>query len=329
MYSLSSKEKLHFWVQKHIWGVQANVALLPLANLYCGVMRIRRHAYQQGWLHSERLPVPVLVVGNITVGGAGKTPLVLWLANFLETNGWKPGILSRGYGGKIGNEPKEVFLEDDPKEVGDEPLLLARRSKLPVAVCTKRTAAGNLLISRHGCTCLICDDGLQHYALARDIEIVVTDRVRGFGNGHCLPAGPLREAISRMAKTHLRVAHGPPAFGEHMMSLELGVAVSIDPAKVLRPLSEFQTTPIHAVAGIGHPDRFFNALRAKGLNIIPHPLPDHFAFQKKDFDFGDRFPVVMTEKDAVKCHFLPEGWYVPAEAILPSEFGKKLLDLLP
>ncbi|CAK0745095.1 Tetraacyldisaccharide 4'-kinase [Gammaproteobacteria bacterium] len=323
-----SKAKIHLGVQKQIWGAQANIALLPLENLYCGVMKFRRYAHQRGWLHSERLPVPVLVVGNITVGGTGKTPLVLWLAKFLETNGWKPGILSRGYGGKIGNKPREVFSEDDPKEVGDEPLLLARRSKVPVAVCTKRTSAGNLLISRHGCTCLICDDGLQHYALERDVEIVVTDRARGFGNGHCLPAGPLREPISRMAKTHLQIAHGVPlAPGEYAMSLELGLAVSIGSPKVLRPLSDFQTTPVHAVAGIGHPDRFFDALRAKGLNIIPHPFPDHFLFQ--NFDFGDCFPIMMTEKDAVKCSFLSEGWYVPAEAVLPLEFGKKVLDLLP
>ncbi|CAK0762811.1 tetraacyldisaccharide 4'-kinase [Gammaproteobacteria bacterium] len=304
--------------------------LRPIGMLYCVVATIRHQGYRRGWFSATRLPVPVIVVGNLTVGGAGKTPLVLWVIRFLVAQGRRPGIISRGYGGRVGDLPREVGANDDPSEVGDEPLLLARRAGVPVAVCRWRARAGELLHTRHGCDCLVADDGLQHYALARDVEIAVTDRTRGLGNGRCLPAGPLREPIGRLAQVALRVAHGPPEPGEHTMTLNPGDAVALIDGITSRPLATFRDTPVHAVAGIGHPPRFFATLRAAGLTVIAHPFPDHHSFRPAELVFGDGLPVLMTEKDAVKCAtFASVGqWYVPVAAQLAPEFGICLLELL-
>ncbi|CAK0774945.1 Tetraacyldisaccharide 4'-kinase [Gammaproteobacteria bacterium] len=311
------------WYEGHHLGW----ILRPLGGLYCIVVATRRQGYRRGWFSSTRLPVPVIIVGNITVGGTGKTPLVLWVVEFLTAHGWRPGIVSRGYGGRIGDIPREVELNDDPGEVGDEPLLLARRAGVPVAVCRSRAKAGELLYTRHGCDCLIADDGLQHYALARDLEIAVTDRSRGLGNSCCLPAGPLRESLGRLAQIPLRVANGPPDPGEYAMTLHPGNARSLTEEIAIRPLTNFLDTPVHAVAGIGYPARFFSTLRAVGLSVIAHPFPDHHPFRPEDLAFGDHLPILMTEKDAVKC--LAFGgigqWYVPVEAQLSPEFGTRLL----
>ena len=276
------------------------------------------------------------MVGNLTVGGAGKTPLVLWLAQFLQTKGWRPGIVSRGYGGQIGKTPHSVRLDDDPRWVGDEPLLLARRAGVPVVVGKNRVAAGRHLIEQNDCTIVIADDGLQHYALARDVEILVIDRARGFGNGYCLPAGPLREPMERLAEAHLLVSHGqsathePLRANEYTMTLAPRAAVALASSEMTRPLAHFQSTPVHAVAGIGHPSRFFSTLRAAGLTVIEHPFPDHHRFIPADLDFGDALPILMTEKDAVKCEqFAGVGcWHVPVTATLSPDFGKQLLERL-
>ena len=289
---------------------------------------IRRQGYLRGWFASTRLPVPVIVVGNVTVGGTGKTPTVLWIAQFLTAHGWRPGIISRGYGGHVGNLPQVVQRDDDPWDVGDEPLLLARRSGVPVAVCQRRAKAGALLCDQYGCNCLIADDGLQHYALVRDVEVALVDRVRGMGNGRCLPAGPLREPMRRLAQIPLRVVYGAPLPGEYAATLTASAVISLAGAYAPRPLSAFRDTPVHAVAGIGHPVRFFSFLQAAGLSVIPHPFPDHHRFRAGDLHFGDDdLPVLMTEKDAVKCAaFAHAGqWYVSVDAQLPPAFGTHLL----
>jgi tetraacyldisaccharide 4'-kinase len=187
-----------------------------------------------------------------------------------------------------------------------------------------------LLLTRHDCDCLIADDGLQHYALVRDVEIAVTDRSRGLGNGRCLPAGPLREPARRLAEVHLRVAHGPPEDGEYAMTLVAGEAVALAGGETPRPLAAWRGTAVHAVAGIGYPPRFFATLWVAGLAVIEHPFPDHHPFRPADLAFGDNLPVVMTEKDAVKCAAFaqPGQWYVPVEAHLDPAFGARLLELL-
>jgi len=301
--------------------------LCPLGGLYCMTVKMRRQCYRRGWFSSTRLPIPVIIVGNLTVGGTGKTPLVLWIVQFLLANGRQPGIISRGYGGRIGDTPREVRSGDNPSEVGDEPLLLARRSGVPVAVCRSRVKAGEFLYIHHGCDCLIADDGLQHYALARNIEIAVTDRTRGKGNGRCLPAGPLREPIEWLSQIPLCVANGSPEPGEYAMTLIPGKVLSLTEGIAARPLTDFRDTPVHAIAGIGYPTRFFSTLRTAGLTVIAHPFSDHHSFRPEELAFGDDLPILMTEKDAVKCAaFEGKGrWYVPVEAQLASDFGARLL----
>ncbi|SFS12460.1 lipid-A-disaccharide kinase [Dyella sp. OK004] len=293
---------------------------LPLAVLYGGVSRLRRTLYRHGWLRSERLSVPVIVIGNISVGGTGKTPLAMALAEALRRHGYRPGVVSRGYGG---TEQGPLLLDElpDPARVGDEPCLI-RASGTPVAVGRDRPAAAQLLIDDAGCDVVMADDGLQHYRLRRDIEICVIDGARRFGNGALLPAGPLREPVTRLAQTDFRVCNGGETQpGEVLMSLQGDMARSMADDH-LQPLDAFRGRRVHAVAGIGHPQRFFDSLRARGLEVVEHPFPDHHAYRADDLAFGDSAPVLMTEKDAVKCRplALPQGWVVPVRAVLPEAF---------
>jgi tetraacyldisaccharide 4'-kinase len=303
--------------------------LLPLSGLYCAVTGARRFAYRRGWLARERLPVPVIVVGNITVGGTGKTPLTLWLAAFLRNAGFRPGIITRGYGGRGKRWPCLVQADSDPDEVGDEPVLLARNSGAPVAAGPDRAAAGRLLLRQHRCDVVLSDDGLQHYRLARDIEIAVIDGERRFGNGRCLPAGPLRETVSRLQSVDLRVTHGVPQAGELGMTL-----VPSGFRELISGRVEARPTPVsgvwHAVAGIGYPARFFGQLRALGLDIVEHAFTDHHRFRSQDLAFGREAGVLMTEKDAVKCQgFARPGWWAVAVQARPDErLGATILTLL-
>lgn len=292
---------------------------VPLSWLYAGVAGLRRRLYGVGWLSSVRLPVPVLVVGNISVGGTGKTPLTIALAEALRQRGFRPGVVSRGYGG---TERGPILLGErpDPVRFGDEPCLI-RTAGTPVAIGRDRPAAARLLIEA-GCDVVIADDGLQHYRLRRDVEICVIDGERGFGNGRLLPAGPLREPLARLADVSFRVRNGGQAAeGEVPMRLAGGEAMRW-PEGGVRSLAWFRGQTVHAVAGIGHPARFFDSLRAHGIEVLPHPFPDHHAYVAADLDFGDRLPVLMTEKDAVKCtaFALPDAWVVPVRAELPGLF---------
>lgn len=290
--------------------------LAPLSGLFRLIAALRRFAYQAGWLAQQSLPVPVIIVGNISVGGSGKTPLVLWLAQQLKNRGWRPGIISRGYGGKAADYPLTVNADTPASEAGDEPKLLALRSQCPVVVAPDRLAAGRQLLAEFACNVIISDDGLQHYRLARDIELVVVDSRRGFGNGFCLPAGPLREPVCRLDKVDFVVWHGN---SQQPWTLQLQLQASVNLTDQRRlPLTNWQNQTVHAVAGIGDPQRFFDQLRAAGLQVIEHAFNDHHAFSAADLQFNDTLPVLMTEKDAVKCQAFATGncWSVPADAVL-------------
>lgn len=303
--------------------------LWPLAMLYRAVVAARRTAYRLGWLPVHRFEVPVVVVGNLTVGGSGKTPVVAAIAGFLRLRGYKPGIVSRGYGGRARQWPQAVAPDSAPDLVGDEPVLLARRTGCPVVVGPNRSEAVRRLLEDNDCDVVVSDDGLQHLALHRDVEIVVVDGERGFGNGLCLPAGPLREPESRLRSVDLVVYNGDGAAGARCR-LVGDTAVNLRDPSETKPLHEFRGRAVHAVAGIGNPSRFFTYLRDAGLQPNEHRFPDHHAYTASDLAMRDGAPILMTEKDAVKCTaFATEAmWYVPVEAQLDDRFYEQLTDLL-
>lgn len=301
-------------------GVEPGVVLRALAGLYGSLMVLRRWAYRSGLLKQHRLATPVIVVGNRTAGGAGKTPLVIALVDALRERGWRPGVLSRGYG-RATSDLRHVDAGSDPVNVGDEPLLVHRATGAPVVVHADRVAAARVLVDA-GCDVLVADDGLQHLRLGRVVELEVED-ARGLGNARVMPAGPLREPLPRRAATY-RIVHGrAEGDGAVPMRLVLGEARRIgdDASPRRRPLAAFDR-PVHAVAGIGHPARFFAALREAGIPVIEHPFPDHHAFATEDFSAMQDAPVLMTGKDAVKCERLglPDAWEVPVAAVLPAAF---------
>jgi len=323
------------------WQSRGAVAWLlwPASLLFGLVAFLRRFLYRIRLFGSAAAGVPVVVVGNLSVGGSGKTPLVLHVAALLREHGWKPGIVSRGYLGTAAHGapaagPREATIASDPAEVGDEPMLLARRSGCPVWVAADRVAACRALRAQHpDVDVIVADDGLQHYALRRDLEICVVDG-RGFGNGFLLPAGPLREPPSRLAGVDAVVAHDAPAAGGFRMALVGDTLVRLNDARDARPLKSFAGRRVHAVAGIGDPARFFRQLAAAGLQVVPHAFPDHHAFRAEDFDFGDADPVVMTEKDAVKCKRIAQAdarrefRVFPVSAALDPAFDRWLLERL-
>ena len=296
----------------------------PVALLYGAVTGFRRWMFRHGWLRSQRLPVPVLVVGNLSVGGTGKTPLTIALAAELRRRGYTPGVVSRGYGGTQ-REPLLLGEQPDPARVGDEPCLI-QASGAMVAIGRDRPAAARLLLAA-GCDVLVADDGLQHYQLARDVEICVVDGQRRFGNGRLLPAGPLREPLRRLQQVDFRVSNGgAPASGEIPMTLRSGLAVNLRDARE-RSLADFAGQRVHAVAGIGNPQRFFDSLRAAGLEPIEHRFDDHHRFVADELAFVPALPLLMTDKDAIKCRDFaqPDWWRVPASAQLPPDFFAQVL----
>ena len=303
--------------------------LLPLSLAYRSVAGSRRYLYAKRLRRSTRMSLPVIVVGNLSVGGTGKTPLVCWLVARLADLGFKPGVVTRGYGGSA-SSVRLVGPHDAPGLVGDESILLARRTGVPVAIGRDRPAASQLLVTA-GRDVIVSDDGLQHYALARDCEIVVVDGDRLFGNGRLLPAGPLREPRARLTAADAVVVNGGRALldGALSMRLEAKNAKSLIGGRV-KPLEEFAGHCVHAVAGIGNPERFFNMLRARGIEVMGHPLPDHARLQAADISFADGRPVLMTEKDAVKCELLagPQHWYVPVTASFAGGQSDALLEIV-
>jgi tetraacyldisaccharide 4'-kinase len=303
--------------------------LKPLSTLYGTVSALRRILYARKLARSTRLSCPVIVVGNVTVGGTGKTPLVCWLAEQLTASGFRPGVVTRGYGGSS-RAARLVQSTEAADVVGDEAVLLARRSRAPIAIGRDRPAAAQLLINA-GCDVILSDDGLQHYALARDCEIVVVDGDRRFGNGRLLPAGPLREAPARLKGADAVVINGGELQRDGALHMRL-LATSAVAMKygTIKPLREFSGQPVHAIAAIGNPQRFFAMLRAVGIRLIEHPLPDHARLTLEDISFPDDLAVLMTEKDAVKCREIagPHHWYIPVSVAFAAGDGEKLRDLV-
>lgn len=306
------------WLQRHWYGPRPIWWLLPLASLFGLLVALRRRSYRRGQRPVYRSPLPVLVVGNLAVGGAGKTPVVQSLVVELRARGWRPGVVSRGYRGQ---QRQAALLPEHPAPAlyGDEPCLLRRATGAPVAVASRRAEAVRLLEATGEVDLVIADDGLQHYALARDIELLVVDGARRFGNGALLPAGPLREPLSRALEVDFRLVNGGEP-GEQEFGMQLrprrlrrlsdGVELGLDWLIGRR---------LHAVAGIAHPGRFFATLRSLGAEPIEHGFVDHHAFRAADLAFGDGLPVVMTAKDAVKCEpFAGPDWLqLEVEAELP------------
>ncbi|HEY9191461.1 MAG TPA: tetraacyldisaccharide 4'-kinase [Methyloversatilis sp.] len=304
--------------------------LWPLSLLFRLVSGIRRAAFRHGLLSAQRLPVPVVVIGNIIAGGAGKTPLTLHLAQALTALGHHPLIVSRGYGGRA-DDARPVSSDGDATEYGDEPLLLARRSGVPVWVGRMRAEAARAGLARHpDCDVVLCDDGLQHYALARDVEIAVIDR-RGLMNGFHLPAGPLREAPSRLAEVDAVVLNGPdaqPVAGApaYRMTLRGDTFQRLGQPQVRARADDLRGLRLHALAGIGEPARFFDHLHALGLDFTAHPFADHHTYTAQDLTFADCDALLMTEKDAVKCHGLSDTpvWVLPVEAHLDPDLAGRI-----
>ena len=303
--------------------------LWPASLAFRLLVFVRRSLYLLRVLPSAHPGIPVIVVGNLTVGGSGKTPLVLWIAETLRGRGWSPAIVSRGYGAKL-SAPRAATVADDAEQVGDEPIVLSRRSGCPVWVGADRLAVVRALRGVHAdVDVLVLDDGLQHYRLRRDIEIAVVDS-RGLGNGWLLPAGPLREPARRLRSVDAVVCNQNPAIAGFRMALEGETAHRMSDARERRPLQSFRGEKVHAVAGIGNPNRFFLHLARHGVQVVPHPFPDHHAFAPEQLDFGDQAPVMMTEKDAVKLRRYARAnwWVLPVSARLDPAFGDWLLGKL-
>lgn len=302
--------------------------LLPVSLLFFCLSSLRRWLYRVGIKSTHKLPVPIIVVGNISVGGNGKTPLVILLAKWLDEAGYKPGVLSRGYGGKAAEYPLSVEAKSLPDDVGDEPVLMRQNLSCPMVVDPKRPRGAAHLISQYGCNVIICDDGLQHYALARDLELIVMDGERRLGNGLLLPAGPLREGAWRLSSTEFVICNGGTAKqDEYKMTLEPTDLVNVkDPART-RPLSSL-VEPVVAAAGIGNPQRFFDFLLARQVRFSEClSFPDHHQFSQQDLPDTT---VIMTEKDAVKCQQIAqdEWWYLPVTAALSDKFKQQILTRL-
>lgn len=325
---------LRLW-QRRSWFAYLN---WPWSRLFGYLLERRRQAFQTGARQVSRLPVPVIVVGNIYLGGTGKTPLVIYLVQQLRAAGWRPGVISRGYGSAAAT-PQLLTPNSLAQECGDEPVLIQQRTGVAVAVGRERGAAARLLLAQDPeINIIISDDGLQHYALARDIECLVFDG-RGLGNGWLLPAGPLREPATRQRDfTIVNSQNGqiPDSLRQasncHVMSLQLGAAYALANPTQRRELTDFATQKnMLAMAGIGHPERFFNSLRAVGLQFSQQALADHYQFNPESLRKFAADVILITEKDAVKCRAIPalrddlRIWVVPVEAHLPAQFCAELL----
>lgn len=332
-----SNRTIHNWVQR-VWYADGRFGwmLLPLTALYWIALSVRRFLYDCGALRTHRADVPVIVVGNITAGGTGKTPVVLWLVDELRRRSFVPGVASRGYGGSQSGTSMRVEAGSDPAVVGDEPALLARRGRCPVVVDPDRVRAAEMLVE-DGVDVVIADDGLQHRRLVRDYEICVVDGGRGLGNRRLLPAGPLRESAHRLDSVDQVLVNGTLRGSEYELTVAEQNAVSFElvaneacrlNGSLTRPIDRFADTTVHAVAAIGNPTRFFDLLRRRGMQVIEHAFPDHAPLGRKDLDFGDEFDVFMTEKDAVKLkrNMSDKYWYVPVEVRMEPQFAAPILE---
>ncbi|MBS99747.1 MAG: tetraacyldisaccharide 4'-kinase [Oceanospirillaceae bacterium] len=303
-----------YWYDGSRW----TLLLRPFSLLFRYLAARRRRRFAR----SERVwkaPVPVIIVGNISVGGSGKTPLTLYLIDWLREQGYRPGVVSRGYAAHPPETPFRVDPDSTAYEGGDEPLLIVRRTGVPLYIDPDRVAAAQALLSQTDCDVILSDDGLQHYALGRDLELAVIDGARGLGNGQCLPEGPLREPPDRLEEVDAVIINGRGRFdypGAFHFELKPGALVSLNDGRALSPSLWKGPREVHAIAGIGNPSRFFETLRQLGFDPIEHPLPDHAELGPEMLKFSDERPVIMTEKDAVKCPAgaLGDGWALRVDA---------------
>lgn len=335
----SSKQtsKLQQWLE-NIWynDGSGKFLLMPLSALYCGINSFQRYKNSN---NKTKLPCPVIVVGNITVGGTGKTPLTIHIVHLLKKAGYNPAIITRGYGGQATSWPQSVTATSDPQMVGDEAVLMASRTQVPVYAGADRLQSIEALTKAHDCDVIISDDGMQHYKLPRDIQIAVLDGTRILGNGWCLPAGPLREKKQRLDTCDLLVVNGEingnrkdDLHGATYFKMGLkGITLTNLVTHEQQALDNFIHKTVHAVTGIGNPQRFFETLKNQGgLQLKTHSFPDHHDFIEADLQFNDDLPIVITEKDAVKCHKFANDkvWTLPVTAELENGFNEALLRLL-
>lgn len=319
------------WYKKARWVH----CLRPLSAVFGLISNLRRNYYQQSD-KAYTSKYPLIVVGNLTAGGTGKTPLVIYLAQKLREKGYSPGIVSRGYGSKAPSYPFAVSPQTSFREAGEEPLMIARHTQCPVIIDPDRVSAVKMLEQRYPCDIIISDDGMQHYKLNRTLEIAVIDGLRGFGNGLLLPAGPLREKPARLDQVGLIVCNGEPRHPvsdrAYLMTLDATHMVHLIDNKSLsvndKNLTEIKAKKVHALAGIGNPERFFNSLCNSGFDIITHIFRDHHIYTKQDITFPDELDVVMTEKDATKCRELAsqKHWFLKVAARLPDDFIDKVIN---
>lgn len=314
----------------HYWYTSGPVSFIlwPVSWLFTIVAKARKIAQTA---RQKPLPdnIPLIVVGNISVGGTGKTPMVIWLANMLKAYGMSPGIVSRGYGGSSLEYPQKVTRKSNPLKVGDEPVVIARSTLCPVYVDPNRLQAIDHMVRENMVDIIISDDGMQHYKMPRNLEIVMIDGIRRFGNHCCLPAGPLREPVSRLKSVDFKVVTSGDKKDddEYTMQLQGTELVNVrDPAKS-KQLKDFRRHQVHAVAGIGSPIRFFTTLTSAGVEVVRHPFPDHHIYKAADLKFTVDLPIIMTEKDAIKCAHLvgDDVWYLPVKAKLGHDFATNLI----
>lgn len=318
-------------------GHPALALLRPLEWLYRAVVRRKRARFLAGESDSYRAPVPVLVVGNITVGGTGKTPLILFLIAHCRARGLKVGVVSRGYGATPPSLPWRVRGEEPAAQAGDEPLLIVQRTEVPLMIDPDRSRAVRALLAEQALDLILCDDGLQHYRLARDLELVLIDAARGLGNRRCLPAGPLREPVERLGEVDAVLFNGAAADRDDGYAFRLQPTALVNLASgERRPLDHFPAgQAVHAVAGIGNPQRFFDTLEALNWRPVPHPFADHAQYDAARLAFEPPLPVLMTEKDAVKCRAFAaaDWWYLAVDAVPTPAFvawlDKELARLIP
>ncbi len=324
-----------------------NYLLLPLSTLYVILVKIRQGCYSLGIFRSSQLPVPVIVVGSVSAGGSGKSPLVISLVHHFKAKGYRPGVIARGYGGKSGFWPREVNSHTNAELVGDEPQMIFEMCRVAVVVGPDRVQNGRYLVDKLECDVLISDDGFQHFALKRAVDIAVIDGEFGFGNGWCLPAGPLREPESGIHRAHIVVINSLSnaqftvrcdALAAKTSGRERPCAMRMELLEMVnlvdnrrRNLSQCAGQRVHAVAGTGNPARFFSQLESKGIKITPHSFPDHHGYIEDDLRFGDERPVLMTEKDGIKCRNMAVAkniWVVPARLHVDAALYQRVETLI-
>ena len=314
-----------------IWYEEKSIPLRYkfLSGIFGFVSRFRKKLYSVGILKSPKIKCPVVIVGNISVGGVGKTPMVIWLVNKLQSQGLKVGVVSRGYGGKREHEPLLVIPQTSAKASGDEALLIAKHTNAPVYVGKNRVKAAKKLLLDYRVDIIIADDGLQHYALKRDLEVVLIDSKYGLGNEKLLPAGPLREDKSRLDNVDIVLYKGKKQ-DAHYFEYEPLMVYELGNIKNQKNIKSFRSQQINAVAGIAHPDSFFSMLSKNGLAIIKNPLDDHQELTEDHFKFDNDDPIFITEKDAVKCHGmkLKNVWVVVLKLSVKQKTKDELMNLM-